>query len=920
MAGLLARPRDGQGPYLRLALLMSQSLWLGITLALVIIIGNALFLADFGSRALPYVYLTVAAAGILLTVGLGAAQRRWNLLQQAIATLSALALFYLLGWFGLTSLRMRWVSFTLLVSFFLVIRLGFVFLGGQAGRLLDLRQIKRLFPLIVSGFVMGFLLGALAVPMVVGLLGSPEQAVLAMAVATLIWLAFLIVTGRRFGAELSQASGSGRSRPAGSPAPSLAQLLRKRFVLLLFGYLLLAGMVTQLADFLVAALVGLHYPTSAAIAQFYSSYTAALNIVDLIFVALVAGVFLSRFGLRAGLLANPVGVGVVFAGLAVVGLVLGPGSTLFFGLAAVANLLQISLTDGATRGATNAAYQALPADERVPVQAAVEGLGGPLAVGLTGLVLLIFAAIPGLTVVHLAVFAWLLIIAWFWLGRLVHRDYSGALLQAMRRRALNNADLSLEDDASLAVVRQLLASERLSDVMLALDVLAACDHSSLDEHLAHLAETARGPILVETLSRIERRRLRAALPQVQRWAEARGDPAAQGAALRALCALLESEAVEQVAPYLSDPRPERRLGVLVGLLRYGGVAGVLAAGERLLDLARSPQPAERVLAAEAMREVAAPGFYAPLLPLLIDPDPGVRQAALRAAGAVRHPRLLPSQVSNLSQSATRSAAVASLVDNGPATLPFVADALSQPAADPLTAIRLARIAGQLGGEAAIAVLKPHLGHPDVRIREQVLSALVRCGYHATGSEILPVEQALKAEANLSRRLLAARRDLGEAEAVDMLRSALDGESEQSRRRIFLLLACLHEAPAILRAENQLSGKDERARALAAEMLDVTLPPAHKALVGPLLDPSLAPVERLRRLASGPEAEPLPRDERLRLLIAPASDAPYSTWTRSCAIYAAARLRATAALDAVHDCQADPDPVVRETARWASDSL
>ena len=142
---LLTQPYFSKGWYFRLTLLIGQSLSMGITLSLLIITANSLFLVDFGPQMLPYVYIVVAFAGSLLSYGAAAMQSRWSLAKLAITTIAGLAVFYLLSWLGITLLSLRWISFALVVSFSLVIQIGFVFLGGQAGRLLDLRQIKRLF-------------------------------------------------------------------------------------------------------------------------------------------------------------------------------------------------------------------------------------------------------------------------------------------------------------------------------------------------------------------------------------------------------------------------------------------------------------------------------------------------------------------------------------------------------------------------------------------------------------------------------------------------------------------------------------------------------------------------------------------------------------------------------------------------------
>ena len=62
-----------------------------------------------------------------------------------------------------------------------------------------------------------------------------------------------------------------------------------------------------------------------------------------------------------------------------------------FGLFVLAGLLRIgdiATTDGTTRTSINAAYQVVLAEERLAVQTVVEGIGVPIAIGVTGALLL----------------------------------------------------------------------------------------------------------------------------------------------------------------------------------------------------------------------------------------------------------------------------------------------------------------------------------------------------------------------------------------------------------------------------------------------------------------------------------------------------------------------------------------------------
>ena len=102
------------------------------------------------------------------------------------------------------------------------------------------------------------------------------------------------------------------------------------------------------------------------------------------------------------------------------------------------------------------------------------------------------------------------------------------------------------------------------------------------------------------------------------------------------------------------------------------------------------------------------------------------------------------------------------------------------------------------------------------------------------------------------------------------------------------------------------------QALAFEMLDVTLSPAHKALSFPLLDPKLDRGKRLGLLKQHHAATAMTCDERLQELIEHSAQ----TWVRACAIYAAGLRRVDGMIPLIESTLVDRHPVVRETAEWS----
>lgn len=906
----MTAPSPGEGKegdlVTRLSLLVGQGFFFGLMVGLVVISAFALLMSAYGAGALPWVYIVVAILGSLAFYGFAEAQRRWSLVQVSLVTEAVVVAFLATAWAGLAFAQAKWLAFAAMVVYSLLLQIGFVILGGQAGKLLDVRQIKRYFPRIVAGFVVGFIVaGGAATPLQRWLDGA-EQLLLVAAIAAGIMLSLLLATNARYHPVLVRTGDGGPPRKP----PSLPKVLAKRFVLLIFTYQMLSAMVTQLLEFMVMVAAGERFTGSEALASFYGVFSMVLNLTDLLFLALVAGILLSRFGLKFGLTFNPGGVLVLLIAIVASGTVAGPLTPLFFGLVLLIRVADMTFNDAATRGSINAAYQALPAHERVTVQAGVEGVGVPLALGLVGIILLLFNAMGGMNLVQVAGLALLLTVFWIGAALLVYRSYAANLLKTMRRRALGEAELTL-DDAGLGVIEQLAGSDELRDVRLALDMLQGAGHPALDDALLRLVHAGPDEIQVEALTRIEQIGLQAALPAVQALAAGDADARVQGAAIRALCALEESDAVGRVAPALDSSADEVRLAAAVGLLRYGSVPGILAAATHLQAWTESADPDDRRFLARVIGETALPQLYQPLAPLLADPDPSVRRAALAAAGSVRHPRLLPSIVPMLANRATRSAASDALVAYGDRMVPVVEQALTGGDLSPEETARLVRACLPVKGDAVQAVMARHLDHPNDGVREQIFAVLGACSFHAQGTTRAAVDEALRREAAAGYRTLQAQQELGDDDTVAPLQRALRDELAQIQQRIFWLLSFLYESRPILRAGTQLEQGSRGAHALALEMLDVTLSAEHKALIFPLLERKLGQAQRVRLLDQQIALEVMAPDARITALAAGGNPG----WLRACALYSAAQRRSADIAPLAESALADPDPVVRETAAW-----
>ncbi len=450
------RPR-AFGP---VAWLTAQAILFGAVAALLGIAANAMFLEAYGSGALPVTYIVIGVAGVAISAAIRRGAEHVDLLRLAVAILGGAAILFVLSWLAAGLPGGVWVSGPLLVLFPILIQLGFVFIGGQAGRVLDIAGIKASFPRIMAGFPIGAVLGGLAAVPLVDVLGRIEDLLLVTAAVQAGFVALVWATGRRYARQLvlppvppgSSAIDAARDRDD----VSLRRLIGTPFIALLLAYQVLSALGSQLADFLVFDRASALYPTAEELGRFVAVYTAVMNGIAIVFLVAFAGPLLRRYGLRLGIGANPVvGFGFALVGMVVLA-VAGPASVGLLAIVSAARIADIALTDGMTRTSINALYQVLPTRQRLVVQATVEGMGVPIAIGMSGLLILILSALPEALAARIVVLA-LVCAAWTWVALRLYRAYGPALLGALRTRRLLDTGAALEaTPGDVAAVRLLV--------------------------------------------------------------------------------------------------------------------------------------------------------------------------------------------------------------------------------------------------------------------------------------------------------------------------------------------------------------------------------------------------------------------------------------------------------------------------------
>jgi hypothetical protein len=799
----------------------AMAAWLGI-------VANAMFLDAYGSGWLPATYVAIGAAGIVVSGAIARTAQRFDLLGIALSVLGAAAAALAAAWVVAGGGGAAWVSVPLLVLFPILIQLGFVFIGGQAGRLLDIAGIKASFPRIMAGFPVGAVIGGVLGGPLVTLAGRTEHLLLATALAQAAFAALVWATGRRYAAELAApSSGPARDGAAAdddrTSRPSMRDLLASRFVALILAYQVLSALGSQLADFLVFDRASAQYPDPVDLAQYLAGYTAVMNAVSIAFLFVLAGPLLRRFGLRLGIAANPLVLMVFSVGMIAANAVTGGTSLALLATVSAARIADIALTDGTTRTSINATYQVLPERARLTVQTAIEGIGVPVAIGISGVLILVLNALPFALIATIAVTT-IVCAVWTWVGILLYREYGPALVHALHRRPLlvPTADLDATPDDE-AVALQLLSSHDARATRLGLDLIAAMSSPALAAELGGLA---------------------------------------------------------------ADPRPEVRMAALSGLSASGDEQARRLLADEVRGGIGSGSPAVRLSAARALEALDA-AARATFAGLLEDEDSAVRCAALDSVQA-GDLSAVARAIAALRDARSAGAAAGAIRRLGDAVLPSMAellDAAGSPA--PLLALRLVR-AATTRSTARDEVLLPHVGHRDRELGLAVTERLI-APEPAPEAAVTVLDGVMPEDLRHAARILAAQAAIDGAddprETDAPLRRALADELDLVCRRVQAGRVARHGSARLGPVMVELHAGGPRG-ALALEALDVLLGPAESRLVLPLLNPDLAVSARLAQLPPPVGDTPTNLLDWIRDLVEDADGAWDSTWLRACALHAA----------------------------------
>jgi AAA family ATP:ADP antiporter len=770
---------------------------------------DALFLAKLPASRLPFMYVAIAAVGLVVSRLPKGAGKRPIVVALALSAAVTLGLWFLAA---SPSPALLYALFVWTGTFgsWIVLELWLLF-----GATFDVGQAKRLFGFVGAGAVLGATAGAGVARVLAPFVGARHL----MLAGAALFLTSLVPA-------LTLGAGKAPVKRAETP-PKRSSLARDARAVVRDGYLarilivtLLATLTVTTVDYVFKAGVAARTAPGELGATFASVYlvmNALALVVQLLFVAPALRVL----GVQRALVILPIAIALGGGGLAVTG--------------ALAAAYVMKGFDGALRHSLHRTtvellYLPLSDDTRgraKPVIDLVAGRGGQALASIAIFALVLAGAGERI----LAVVAGTLALGWAIAAYGLGRPYLDVFRANLKRGRLDaQSDLPELDMGALEALFAALNSPKDAEVIGALDLLAAQKrHRLIPALVLYHPSTA---VVLRALEIFAEERRDDFVPIADRLLS-HADPEVRSAALRARAKVAWSETL--LAARLDDPHPELRATALVALLGRGALEPE-EGRRKLTAMVEDPDPVVRSAIARAMAEAPREAFMPALVELgRRETIPEVRvdlcRAFANAAAIAPVDAVLEVLVLWISKRIEGEPAREAIAAFGDRATAWLAAKAADPATPHEARWAIPRALGQVGGQtAAAALVKLLTSSADGVVRFRSLKVLTRMASHDPMLDLdrAPLEREARSTLDKAFELLGHRVALERGQGDAPRRSTASGkllvELLQDKQRYalgrtFLLLGLLHPGEDFERIHRGLAAKDAKTRASSRELLD-----------------------------------------------------------------------------------------------------
>jgi len=707
--------------------LLSVQFFIGLANALVNILAFTFFIYTFPVTTLPKVYLAMAGMLILLNYVYEVLEHRYppvQLLKYVIAFSGGLLI---LLWLGLASGNKENFIFILLVSSVLIYMVtGYAF-WGLVSLMFNVRESRRVFSIVGAGDIPAKLIGYVAAPLLIPVIGMSQ----------VLWLAIVsLFLGLLFFHRASQHTNWDEIRKKGHEEHEeehhkkqnlFSFFVENRLIFAISVLSLLSYNVFVLVDFTFISQVKMSSANIADLATYIAVFFAAGRLIAMAFKFIFTSRVIEKLGVIYCLFITPVAL-FIFCLL-----------FFFFGENSNYNLYIFGLMAMLTEVLRSTMqepvffilFQPLKEKLRLKGHLISKGYMYPPSLIIVGLTLLILYNADLQVNIQLAVKILLInLCIWAAIIFVIRKNYLSAIHASIKKGIFSSEDIYINDQQTINILLNKIDTGERIEVIYALNILEKSGYPGFSDLLERLLVTEKDlDIKKYALDRMENTG-KIKLQELRRLFETEQDPEIRQKAVSLLCKH-DPDFVKESVGRINEYEFNIRKIIIINLLNHREFNYLFTAGNEINKLLTSGKPDERELAVDIISELKHVQFSDAIAQLIHDRDLSVKRMAISTACKLRMHSMLPSVIGLLEQAENRNIALKGLQLYGDSlfedlrllNIPLLQNQMGD----------FIKLAGRVKGKHSTAFLMKELEYDKAEPKDKILHALWIKEYEPDGN-------------------------------------------------------------------------------------------------------------------------------------------------------------------------------------------
>ncbi len=851
-------------------LLLGYGFFMGIFLAAYKIVATTLFLNQM-SEYIREAFFVSGVLGVITTWLYASFQNRVQYSKLIIFNILTIFIFIAFARWMFHYYDSRWLVFALFVMLGPITSLLVLGFWGIFGRLFDLRQSKRIIGGIDSGQLTAIIITTFSIPFLIPYVANITDILIIGEIGLAISIVFFVFLILKF--HLTSFHQKHKEIRAKT---SFINIFKNKYIVYLSLFLLFSMSAFVFAEYSFMNVTEQQYPNEKQLASFLGVFEGSIMVLSLIIQTFVNERLLSMYGMKTSLLVLPV-VLLLFTGLAIFAGhffgfdVTNPNFLWFFLFVALSKLFVSTLREAMESPVFKLFFMPLDSRIRFDIQTKIEGTINEFSRAFSGGVILLLGFFPFFELIH---YSWILvaiIAGWIYLVFKLYNLYRVNIRLKLERQK-EEAD-RVEQKGKNLLLSKLFSSIDSSSPNLMIFALRALSKVAPDM----FKKTIKGIKNNHSIDLTEK-----------------------------VLQTLEGDFSFIHIANLSKIKQRENQG-----------AGKSVLSEEISGMIKSPDKAERKLAAELIGATGTSDGTGYLIELLHDSDAGVVKASMNAAAELKKEELLPFVIDNLKKKSFKDSAIDALVNYGEISIPSLESIFYNSEKDVDVNIDIVTIYGKIGGELAIEILWNKIDYPDKKVVAQVLLSLSHCGFVAQEKQVKTIKFVIEEDVSNIISNLKAIEQLTEynKKIFSEITRSLQEENKHYYEHIYMLLSMIYDQKSIQLVKENIETNTTEGISYAIELLDVFLSEDLKQKIIPVLDDT-SDIDRIRRLEVFYPFLTISIEELIRLLINREFNS-INRWTKASVIHYIGFHKIAGKFDMELVANLfNPDLLLRETAAWS----